>query len=136
MPPLRRGERWVPGDARPRCTVLHRDGDHLDRCTSLAEPLHDLHTSHGERLELNDDDELELTVYGVAWITRAALPAAAPLRYPAERPAWLGTWQPWPCARCMTEQDASEPHRCPSRLCELHGVEHHPDQTEEDLTCG
>jgi hypothetical protein len=73
--PLRRGVKLEPGDPAPRCPVLHIDGVQIDRCSQRAEPLHDLHSASGESLELNDDGELEWDVYGVAWITRAALPA-------------------------------------------------------------
>lgn len=34
------------------------------------------------------------------------------LRYPTERPSWLGMYQPWPCGRCGREVDDSEPHAC------------------------
>lgn len=65
-PPLRRGVKWQPDDGSPRCPVV-RFGDTVDRCSSRAEPLHDLHSASG----IDADGE----VYGCAWITRAALPA-------------------------------------------------------------
>lgn len=34
------------------------------------------------------------------------------LRYPVDRPGWLGMYQPWPCGRCGREVDDSELHAC------------------------
>lgn len=34
------------------------------------------------------------------------------MRYPAGRPGWLGSAQPWPCGRCGTEADDEERHPC------------------------
>lgn len=39
-------------------------------------------------------------------------PPLRDMRYPADRPGWLGRFQPWPCGRCGTEQDDDEPHDC------------------------
>lgn len=48
-------------------------------------------------------------------------------RYPANRPNWLGTWQPWPCGRCGKEVDNAEAHDCPS-VCVIHGVDHEAEK--------
>lgn len=34
------------------------------------------------------------------------------MRYPLDRPRWLGEWQPWPCGRCGKQVDNAEPHEC------------------------
>lgn len=34
------------------------------------------------------------------------------LAFPTDRPAWLGTWQSWPCGRCRVDVDAAGPHEC------------------------
>lgn len=46
-----------------------------------------------------------------------------PMQYPANRPGWLGEWQPYPCGRCGKDVDDTEKHPCP-RICTVHGVEH------------
>ncbi len=41
----------------------------------------------------------------------------ADLRYPEDRPIWLGTGQPWPCGRCGNEVDEETPHECRQHPC-------------------
>lgn len=36
----------------------------------------------------------------------------APMLFPANRPAWLGDFQSWPCGRCGRDVDDSKKHRC------------------------
>lgn len=92
--PLRRGAERRPGD--PQCAVVSFSFGRPDRCTKAATPLHDLHSASGEWPELNDDGELEPEVYGVAWITRAALPAAPT---PTHAPCCSSHGVPMTCAR-------------------------------------
>jgi hypothetical protein len=47
----------------------------------------------------------------------------APMRYPTNRPGWLGEGQPWPCGRCGKEEDNLDKHACPE-VCTIHGVKH------------
>lgn len=65
---LRRHEPLRDGDRQ--CPVVRFGSDSVDRCSGRAEPLHDLHSASG----IDPDGE----VYGVAWITRAALPPPEP----------------------------------------------------------
>lgn len=37
---------------------------------------------------------------------------ATDMRYPADRPGWLGPGQPWPCGRCGREEDDETKHDC------------------------
>lgn len=34
------------------------------------------------------------------------------MRYPSDRPGWLGEFQPWPCGRCRKEVDDDSKHDC------------------------
>lgn len=34
------------------------------------------------------------------------------MRFPSDRPGWLGSGQPWPCGRCGREVDDEDPHEC------------------------
>jgi hypothetical protein len=71
---LRRHEPLRPGDRQ--CPVVRFGTDSVDRCSGRAEPLHDLHSAAG----IDPDGE----VYGVAWITRAAIPPPPLLAYGPE----------------------------------------------------
>lgn len=45
-------------------------------------------------------------------VEKGAAESAPDLRYPTDRPRWLGVWQPWPCSRCGKEESNGEPHDC------------------------
>jgi hypothetical protein len=34
------------------------------------------------------------------------------MRYPSDRPGWLGEFQPFPCGRCLQEVDDDSKHDC------------------------
>lgn len=70
--PLRRGVKRDPFDLigaanpAPQCPAINYRFGRVDRCTSDAEPLHDLHSASGY-------DPIDGEVYGVAWFDRRAL---------------------------------------------------------------
>ncbi len=66
-----------------------------------------------------------------AWAVRRrvrqqSVEAVEDLRYPANRPGWLGTYQSWPCGRCGRDVDDSQKHQCsPTDPAEGGGVDSH-----------
>ena len=93
-------------------------GLRLDIAQLVCDYVHDLHESHWGPSIPYPCSLCVAFAEGIIELSpkrqvRAMTPnAETEMLYPADRPRWLGEFQPWPCGRCGREVDDSERHRC------------------------